>query len=225
MSRSARPSPGGYVFHARNRAAAGRVLFPTRGDLNHFARLIHETLRHHPVRMLGYCLLMDEWQFVLWPKRDGEMTAFLHGLTLTHAKRWNAAYPDAGAGPLYRGRFRSFPVQAEAPWYAVVRHVEQAAVRDGLVERVEDWPWCGLADELDPSPPHDPIIKGPTRRPTDWVKYMNEEPPASELAALQESEKRGCPFGSAEWRRETAVRLGLERTLRPRGRPRKVGRR
>lgn len=208
------------MFHAHNRAAVGRVLFPTRRDLFAFSRLIHHTLRRHPVRVLGYCLLRDEWQFVLWPERDGQVAAFLHRLTLTHAKRWHAAYPDQAAGRLYRGRFRSFPVQAEAPWYAVLRHVERAPVRAGFVDRVEDWPWTGLARQLDPSPPHDPVIAGPIPRPTDWLAYVNEEPSAAERAAVEESEARGCPFGSPDWQRVTAAALGLGATLRPRGRPR-----
>jgi hypothetical protein len=33
--------------------------------------------------------------------------------------------------------------------------------------------------------------------------------------------RRGAPFGSQLWVRETAVRQVLESTLRPRGRPRK----
>jgi len=34
---------------------------------------------------------------------------------------------------------------------------------------------------------------------------------------------RGRPFGSPVWVRRIAARLGLESTLRPRGRPRKKG--
>ena len=43
----------------------------------------------------------------------------------------------------------------------------------------------------------------------------------AELAALRESVRRGRPFGDVAWQRRTARRLGLESTLRPRGRPRK----
>jgi putative transposase len=221
MARSARPIPGGNVFCAHNRAAAGRVLFPTRRDCVDFSRLIHHTLRRHPVHILGYCLMPDGWQFVLWPARDGEVAAFLHALTLTHAKHWHAAHPVRAAGRLYRGRFRSFPVQAEAPWYAVLRHVERAPVRAGFVDRVEDWPWSELASHLHPGPPHTPLPDGPVSRPADWVAYVNQEPPAAEAEAVRRSEARGCPFGSADWQRETAIQLGLGFTLRPRGRPRK----
>jgi putative transposase len=42
------------------------------------------------------------------------------------------------------------------------------------------------------------------------------------LAAVRKSVERGSPFGSEAWQKRTARRLGLEFTLRPRGRPRKT---
>ncbi len=41
----------------------------------------------------------------------------------------------------------------------------------------------------------------------------------AELAALWRCAERGTPFGDEAWVRATAVRLGLEFTLRPPGRP------
>ena len=44
----------------------------------------------------------------------------------------------------------------------------------------------------------------------------------AELAALRRSVVRGTPFGGEAWQERTAKRLGLESTLRARGRPRKL---
>jgi putative transposase len=41
------------------------------------------------------------------------------------------------------------------------------------------------------------------------------------LARLREAVKRGSPFGSDAWRENAARKLGLESTIRPRGRPMK----
>jgi putative transposase len=43
--------------------------------------------------------------------------------------------------------------------------------------------------------------------------------PEAELEAVRTSVKRGRPFGSPQWVNRTARELGLEYTLRPRGRP------
>jgi len=41
---------------------------------------------------------------------------------------------------------------------------------------------------------------------------------------IKESIKRSRPFGSAAWIKKTAAKLGLEWTIRPRGRPGKESR-
>ena len=43
----------------------------------------------------------------------------------------------------------------------------------------------------------------------------------SQYMALRESIQRGRPFGDAPWMIKTAEELGIESSLRPRGRPRK----
>ena len=43
----------------------------------------------------------------------------------------------------------------------------------------------------------------------------------AELHALRTSVKRGLPFGDDRWTKSSAVRLALESTTRPRGRPKK----
>jgi len=45
-----------------------------------------------------------------------------------------------------------------------------------------------------------------------------------ELEALRQCVRRRSPFGQADWQERTAARLGLESTLRPRGRPKNTKR-
>jgi putative transposase len=42
------------------------------------------------------------------------------------------------------------------------------------------------------------------------------------LEALRQSVSRGRPYGSERWQAKTMAALGLEHTLRNRGRPRKI---
>ena len=62
----------------------------------------------------------------------------------------------------------------------------------------------------------------PIPEPPDWLQLVNAAQTEAELAALRRSVTRGTPFGSPTWTERTARRLGLEFTLRSRGRPRKV---
>jgi len=52
-----------------------------------------------------------------------------------------------------------------------------------------------------------------------WVERVNTPLTARELTAIRTCAKRGRPFGKATWIESNVKRLGLESTLRPRGRP------
>ena len=55
--------------------------------------------------------------------------------------------------------------------------------------------------------------------PRDWQRHVNAPQSEAELAAVRRSVVRGTPFGEESWQRRTVKRLGLESTMRPRGRP------
>ena len=52
--------------------------------------------------------------------------------------------------------------------------------------------------------------------------FVNREEEAEQLARLREAVNRGSPYGSDTWRENAAKKLGLESTIRPRGRPKKA---
>lgn len=222
MPRQPRVAPGGYVYHALNRGVARLTLFEKDGDYAAFERVLAEALVEHPTRVLAYCLMPNHWHFVLWPAADGELTGFLRWLTHTHTQRWHAHYHTAGTGHLYQGRYRACPVQEDEHLYTVLRYVERNALRAGLVGRAEDWPWSSLGRRQTGAEQARPLLHPwPLPVPADWLERVNRPETEAELEAVRRSVVRGRPFGSAAWARQTAARLGLEYTLRPRGRPRK----
>ena len=63
---------------------------------------------------------------------------------------------------------------------------------------------------------------GPVPRPANWLEHVHQPLTEAELERVRRSVNRGTPYGSAAWAERTARRLGLEASLRPRGRPRKA---
>ena len=222
MPRTARSAPGGYAYHVLNRAVARLPLFEKDGDYEAFERILRLALHKHPIRLLAYCLMPNHWHLVLWPKKDGELTAFVRWLTHTHAMRWHAHYHTSGTGHLYQGRFKSFPIEADEHLYGVLRYVERNALRAKLVKRAEDWRWSSLWRRLhgDEAAQSD-LAAWPVPLPSDWLRHVHAAQTQAELAALRRCLARGVPFGSEAWVQRTAQRLGLEHTLRPRGRPKR----
>jgi putative transposase len=111
---------GGYVYHALNRANGRMRLFLKDGDYEAFERMLAEALEQVPgLRLLAYCLMPTHWHLLLWPRADGELSAFGHWLGLTHTQRWHAHYHNVGSGHLYQGRFKSFPVSGDEHYFTV----------------------------------------------------------------------------------------------------------
>jgi putative transposase len=165
----------------------------------------------------------NHWHQVLWPAEDGELSAFVGWLSNAHVRRWHAHYHSGGSGHVYQGRFKSFPVQDDRHLLTALRYVEANPLRARLVERAEAWRWSslccrergvGLCPILD---------EWPVDRPADWVRIVNEPLPEEELARVQASVLKGTPLGKEDWVQAAAGRLGLEHTLRRRGRPKKGG--
>jgi putative transposase len=212
------------VYHVLNRGVGRRTLFEKEDDYLAFQRILDETLRIRPMRICAYCLMPNHWHFVLWPEQDGDLSRFMQQMTNTHVKRWKRHFNETGYGPLYQGRFKAFPIQADDHFYQVVRYVERNALRANLVQTAEEWPWSSFAQRSrddETVPMLRKTIRGdwPLARPSDWNSIVNLPQTEAELIALRRCVNRGRPFGDSEWTSETANQLGLESTLRRRGRP------
>ena len=222
MPRRPRLSTGGIAYHVLNRRVGRLELFDKASDYSAFENILAEAHQRTGIRIAAYCLMPNHWHLLLWPRTDGELSEVMRWVTVTHTQRWHAHRHSSGTGPVYQGRFKSFPVQTDEHFLAVARYVERNALRAKLVERAEEWQWSSayrfahedktLVDFLSP---------WPVQRPADWLEIINAADKASELDDLRSSAQRGRPFGREDWVRATAKQLGLGSTMHSRGRPKR----
>ena len=123
-------------------------------------------------------------------------------------------------GHVWQGRFKTFPIEANGHLLAVLPYGERNALRARLVTGAEDWngtslPWLGKQ----PKPAW--LCPCPVVRPRNWRALVNAPQSDEEERAMRHSIQRGTPYGHAAWVGRIAGQLGLESTLRPRGRPRR----
>jgi putative transposase len=208
------------VFHCLNRAVARLPLFEKDRDYEAFESVLAEAHERTPLRILDYTVMPNHWHFVVWPQTDDEVTQFFQWLTGTHTMRWHAHRRTGGTGHVYQGRFKSFPVQSDEHLFTVLRYIERNPVRANLVRRAEDWLWGSAWLRSHGTIAAQKILSAwPRRRPTGWLAHVNRDQSPEELVALRRSVNRGAPFGDPQWVQESASRLDLDFTLRPRGRP------
>ena len=196
-------------------------LFSRDADYEAFERLIHEACAKFPMRVLAYCLMPTHWHLVLWPENDVDLSKFMFWLTMTHAQRWRHKRKLVGLGPLYQGRFRAFPVEADGHLLIVLRYSERNPLRAKLVTRAEHWRFSSLHARLDRANPKRAAIlhPWPIDLPEDWLELVNTPQTDAEVEAMRISIQRGRPFGDPKWQARIAKQLNLVSCFRPKGRP------
>lgn len=225
MPRRARSIVGGYAYHVLNRANGRLRLFKKEADFLAFEQVLAEVFERTPLRILAYTLMGNHWHFVVWPKRgnEREVSEFFRRLTVTHSLRWHAHHKTLGMGHVYQGRFKSFPIEQDEHLLAVMRYVERNPLRAKLVRSADRWRWGSLYRRLHGTPEERSLLAdSPVPCGQMWLEHVNRPQSKAEEAAIEQSLLRGRPYGGEAWQQATAQRLGLEFTLRPRGRPRKT---
>jgi putative transposase len=221
MPRKPRTDEPGLAYHVLNRRAGRSRLFFKPADYDAFEAVLAEASGRFPgLRLLSYCLMPNHWHLTLLLSRGGVLSRYMQWVTTTHSRRWHAHRNSAGTGPVYQGRFKSFPIQDDDHLLVACRYVERNPLRAALVRRPQDWPWSSASPRRD-RPWLTPRRDWPVEARPDWTRWVNLPQTPPEEAALRHSIARGAPFGDARWAHNTAARLHIESSLRPIGRPRK----
>jgi putative transposase len=117
---------------------------------------------------------------------------------------------------MWRGRFQAFLVRDDDHLVTVLLYVERITLRAELVSRAEDWKWSSL-----PAWQRRALWlwqgKAPVRDER-WLERVNEPLSIGDLQRSRHSVQRVRPYGGEAWTRATAVRLGLQSSLRSPGR-------
>jgi putative transposase len=195
-------------------------IFRKAGDFQAFEDILTEAIDRFNVRITAYCIMGNHWHMVAWPQLDDQLSTFVKWLTVTHTQRWHAAHGTAGTGHIYQGRYKSFPVASDGHYLTVLRYVESNALRAGIVQRSQQWPWTSLA--IRNGKESDIVLSdGPVELPARWNTLVNLGIKQRRLESIERCVKRGRPLGENSWAEKTAAILSLQSTRRPRGRPKK----
>ncbi len=219
MPRIPRGFVDGCFYHVLNRGNAGQQVFHTEEDYRHFISLMKEAKERFPVKLFAYCLMPNHFHMVVQPDRGEELSRWMHWLMTSHVRHYHRLYQTSGH--VWQGRFKSFLVQGDRYLLAVLRYVEGNPVRAGLVKAAGDWPWSSHGERLGSSSQFRLMDAPPLDLPPDWDEFVSRPLLEKELARIRQNILRQAPYGDTDWCLAVAREVGLESTLRPRGRPRK----
>jgi len=216
MPRRARRLQFGDYFHVVNRGSVRARIFYDQGDYETFVHLMAEAVEHFELPLLGYCVMPNHWHLIVRPTNLAQLSKSLHWLTVTHTVRWRRRHERRGPGPIYQGRFKAVPIEPGLHLLRACRYVERNALRAGLAERAELWPW-GSANqrrEKRDQPRLEPLQFMP---PEGWLRILNER---LDDGGVAEAVHNNRPIASEDWIQARLAAFGIQGLRKP-GRPRK----
>ncbi len=218
MPRVKRGLSDGLIYHVLNRGNGKAKIFHKEEDFWAFIELIKEAKKRYPLCIFAYCLMPNHFHLVVRPFQANYLSKWMQWLMTSHVRRYHRHYKTTGH--IWQGRFKSFIIQKDEHLLTVLRYVERNPVRARLVSSARDWHWSSHRERI--SKELEKVIDNiPINLPCEWNKSVDEPLTEIELEKLQQSVIRQSPFGSVEWQKKISQKLGLEHTLKPRGRPRK----
>ena len=218
MPRITRGFVDGFIYHVINRGNSKQGVFHKDSDYQAFINLMEEAKDIYPIKIFAYCLMPNHFHLVLLPTKAEELSKWMQWLMTSHVRRYHRHYGTSGH--VWQGRFKSFIVQEDNYLLTLVRYVENNPVRAGLVNSAKDWEWSSHKETIGKKS-RILIDEIPIELPKFRESYVNAPLTANELEALRQCVNRQSPYGSPLWQLDLCKKLGLESTIRPKGRPKK----
>ena len=219
MPRTARTLLAGRYYHLINRGNNQAALFSTPAAYWSFLNLITRAQERTPLAILAGCVMPNHFHLVAAARAAGDVSRWMHWILTTHGQHFHVEHGTSGR--VWQGRYKAFPIQHDAHLLTVMRYVERNALRAGLAERAEQWPWGSLAWRLGRA--RGPALADPpVPLPSDWTKHVNAPHTPTELEALRACVNRQRPYGDAAWTDDATRIQGAVPARRGRGRPRRT---
>ncbi|MBI2120518.1 MAG: transposase [Parcubacteria group bacterium] len=211
------------VYHVINRGNGRQKIFHKEDDYLLFESLMEQAKEFVvDMRIVAYTIMPNHWHLVLHPKKDGDLSLFMHWLTTTHTRQHHVKNKNIGGGHLYQGRYKSFLVGTDSYFLSVVKYVERNPVRAKLTERCEDWRWGSAWRRIYGTDKQKELLAPPlVPFPSKYSQWINIDENEDEVAELRNSVNKGTPYGEEKWVNQMTEKYKLFSTFRKPGRPKK----
>lgn len=137
MPRRPRSDEPGLWHHVMNRGLAKRTVFENALDMRMFLALIARAVRAGSIELHAYSLMTTHYHLLV-RSIDGNLGETMRRVQNLYVRWFNRS--RRRDGPLFRGRFRSRPVETVAYRRAVVSYIDFNPIEARIVDRPENYP-------------------------------------------------------------------------------------
>jgi putative transposase len=226
MARQARMTLGGWAHQVMVRGNNGQLVFADDADKHQWLMVAAREAAHHGVDVHAYVLLPDRVHWLVTPRTDVALAAWMQALGRAYVQYFNRRHGRRGT--LWEGRFRAGLLQPERHLLACMAYFDLCPVMANLAPAPQAWPWSS----------HGHYVGTHTEkwlRPHAMVWSLGNTPFAREAAyarlvaaglsqdvqrALLDNVSHGWPLGDVGFLQRLQALLGQPVQRRKPGRPR-----
>jgi len=216
MARPLRIEFEGAWYHLMNKGAGGRLVFRSKAHREIFLSLLGQVSRIFRIEIHAYCLMGNHYHLLVrTPEANlGRAMRHLNGVYTQRVNRLSRT-----DGPLFRGRYKSILVDADAYLRQLSRYIHLNPVDAGIVVRPEEYPdssyraYLGLVPS--PSWLHTSFCLSlfGEERPRERYQRFVEEGLDDEIRTFYGKSRPGPILGRPAFRAEVRLRAEVEEHL------------
>ncbi len=138
MPRKQRIQYPGAWYHVMNRGGAHQNIFRSNTHYELFTSLLSDAHEKYQAEIHAYCLMSNHYHLLLHCPNEN-LSKIMQYISKIYTQRFNKIH--AIDGSLFRGRFKSIPVDADNYLLQVSRYMHLNPVAANITRKPEDYPW------------------------------------------------------------------------------------
>lgn len=128
----------GVWHHVMNRGIASRTVFENRQDVRFFLSRLARAVRSGWIEVHAYSILTTHFHLLV-RSPQGELARAMQRVQNAYVRWFNRS--RRRDGPLFRGRYRSKPVESDEYWEALIHYIDQNPVKARIVTASPVYPY------------------------------------------------------------------------------------
>ena len=137
-------------YHIYARGNNKEPIFFDERDRLTYLKILREAKEKFAFLLYSYALMDNHFHLLLLMQGISRLSQLMHHVQLFYAKYFNRKY--GRVGHVFQSRYHSIPVDTDRYFLIVDRYIHLNAVRAGMVQKPEDFPWSSYRDRFSKSP-------------------------------------------------------------------------
>jgi putative transposase len=149
--------------HLTARGVDDQPIFRSDLDRYEFLTLLREVTQRVDWQVVAWCLMTTHYHLLVVVPEELRVSWAMQKVNSVYARQFNGRH--GRRGHVFGSRFADTLVESDPHREKTIAYILENPIRAGMVKKIEDWPWSGLATlrargELDtlPTPSwHEPV--------------------------------------------------------------------